>query len=84
MSYFHYNDHERVVVNLINDTVSILTESVSGLTGQLLTTRGARFLCQSINALQKADDVPLGKGAKIFGDRFLEDQPISSHGLEGL
>jgi hypothetical protein len=84
VSNFDYDYHKRIIVNLVYDTVSTLTDPIPGLTGQLLTVRWARIIRQGIDAFQNAANVLLGKGPKVLGNRFFEDQAIFSHALEGL
>ena len=68
MTDLHDYNQKLTILNFINNTIITLTDSISFLTGQLLTAWSTRTIRQRVKALQNASDILLGNPSKIFGD----------------
>lgn len=75
----YHLDHDAFVVNLVDDSINALPHPVQLGGTQLLATRGARILAQTLDAAQDSLHVRLRNAAKVFGDRGPNAQLKACH-----
>ena len=68
MADFDDHDHQKIVLDFVDDPVRTLTNPIPLLSRQFLAARSARILCQGIDARQDAGYILLRKVTKILGD----------------
>jgi len=84
MTNLDHNDEEGIILNLVNDAVGTLADSVALLIREFLAPVGARVHSKRLDPLQDLPNVLLGNGAEVPRDGLLEQKPISFHALSSL
>jgi hypothetical protein len=75
----HY-DHKFVVLDLVDDSISPLSDTVPIVAGKLLTTRRSGIRPQALNSPYEALSVLLsGNGQQFLLRRGFDSNPIASH-----
>jgi len=77
------NDDEKIVLELIDDSIPSLPHAIALLARELLAFDTSRFFGQCFDSFQDALDVLLWDRAQILRYRLLEQKSISCHTFSG-
>jgi len=80
----NHNDDAGIILNLVNDAVGTLANSVALLIREFLAPVQARVHSKRLDPLQDSPNVLLWDGAEVSCDGLLEQKPISCHALSSL
>ncbi len=79
MTNLDYNDDTNVILNLIEDTIGALADSVALLVGEFLALIGTGIISKHLDSLQDSPNVLLRDGAEVLRNGLLEQKSISCH-----
>jgi len=74
-----HDDGTNVILNLIEDTIGALADSVALLVGEFLALIGTEIISKHLDSLQDSPNVLLRDGAEVLRNGLLEQKSISCH-----
>ena len=79
-----HNNYAGIILNLVNDAVGTLPNSVALLIREFLASVGARVHSKRLDAIQDSPNILLWNGVEVSRDGPLEQKTISCHALSTL
>ena len=79
-----HNDDAGVILNLVDDAVQALANSISRLASKLLASIWAGIHRKGLDPFEDSPNVLLWDSTEIFRNGLLEQKPISCHALSSL
>jgi len=79
-----HNDDAGVILNLVDDAVQALANSISRLARKFLASIWAGIHRKGLDPFEDSPNVLLWDSTEIFRNGLLEQKPISCHALSSL